>query len=113
MVDENRPPVVVVERGARRAVRAPVRVLDRSRVVVVVIAVRRQVDVRGRQQPREDSRRDEQRRSGRPAEGAPDHARIMDHEAVARIAAWPWPRGPFQATSSRQVPVMLRSLDTA
>jgi hypothetical protein len=37
----------------------------------------------------------------------------MDHEAVARIEAWPWPRGPFQVTSSRQVPAMLRSLDTS
>ena len=48
MVDEDRAAIVIVERQPRRAVRAPVRVLDGARVVVIVVVLR-EVDVRWRQ----------------------------------------------------------------
>ena len=76
-IDENRPAIVIVERRARRAVRGPVRVLDRRRVVVIVVVVRRQVDVRRRQQRRNHGRRDQQPCGIRPADAGRDHAGII------------------------------------
>ena len=74
MVHENNAPIVVVERGTRRVVSAPVRVFDR-RVIVIVVVMDRQMNVRRRQQGRDNSRSGQQRGSSRPAEAGGDHAR--------------------------------------
>lgn len=76
MVHEDDPAIVVIERGARCAVSAPVRVLDGSGRVIVIVVLR-QMDVRRRQQCRDDSRGDEQRGANRPAETEQDHAGIL------------------------------------
>lgn len=60
MIHEDNAPIVIVERGTRRAVRAPVRVFDGGRMVVIVIVMLRQVNMGGRQRRRDDSRGDEQ-----------------------------------------------------
>ena len=85
VIDENRAPVIVVERGTRCAVGAPVRVLDCRRVVVIVIVVLRKVDVRRRQQRREDGRRHQQRCRDGPADAGSDHAGILSAEAAANF----------------------------
>jgi len=73
MVYINSAPVIIIERDTRRAVRAPVCVLDGGRVVVIVIVMLHQVDVRRRQHRREQSRGDERRGSKRPAETGGNH----------------------------------------
>jgi chloramphenicol 3-O-phosphotransferase len=72
-IDVYRPPIVIVESSARHTMRAPVRMLDGRRVVMIVIAVFHQVDVRRRQHRREHSRGGEQRGSNRPAETGGNH----------------------------------------
>ena len=54
--------------------RAPVRMLDGRRVIVVVIVVFRQVDVRLRQYGRDGDRRYQQRRDNRPTHLGRNHA---------------------------------------
>ena len=79
MIDRDRAPVIVIERCARRAVRAPVRVLDSARmvvVIVIVIVMRGQVDVRRRKQRGEYSRPHEDH-SGGAALAAGDHGEIL------------------------------------
>jgi len=75
MIYIDRTPIVIVQRGARRAMRTPVRVFDGGRVIVIVVVVRRQMDVRRRQQSRDDSRGDEQRGSNGTAEARGNHDR--------------------------------------
>lgn len=57
--------------------RAPMRVLDGAAVVMIVIVVRRDMDVRRRQHSRDDGRSGQQRGGERPAEAAGDHAGIL------------------------------------
>ena len=78
MIHEDRAAIIVVDFGTRGvAVRAPVRVLDGGRVVMIVIVVSRQVDVRRRQQGRDDSGRHQQRGGDRPAESGRNHVEIL------------------------------------
>ena len=74
MVHENNAPIVVVERGTRRVVSAPVRVFDR-RVIVIVVVMDRQMNVRRRQERRDNSRSGQQRGSKRTADPSGNHAR--------------------------------------
>jgi len=77
MVYVNRPAIVIVKGSARDAMRAPMRVLDRPAVVMMVIVRRRHMDVRRRQRRGDNGRGRQQRGSERPSEAAGNHAGIL------------------------------------
>lgn len=82
MLDIDCASVIVIERDARRAVRAPVRMLDRSRVVVIVVVVLCQMDVRRRQRHCDNGRGGQQRGDKRPAQVGGYHAGMCELYAV-------------------------------
>jgi hypothetical protein len=60
--------------------RAPVGMLEGRGVIVVVIVVLRQVDVRRRQHRGKHHGRNDERRGGRPTEAGRNHAGILSGE---------------------------------
>ena len=76
VIDKQHAAIVIIERAARVLVRRPVRMLD-ARGVIVVVVIGAQMDVRRRQQCRNDGRSHHKRGSKRPAESGRNHAEIL------------------------------------
>ena len=79
-IHEDDVPIVVIERRARGLMAAPVGMLHRSRMIMVMIVVLGQVDVRWRQRSSTHHRRNEQRCGRGAAEPGGNHAGILSGE---------------------------------
>ena len=79
-IHEDDVPIIVIERRARGLMAAPVGMLHRSRMSMVMIVVLGQVDVRRRQHRGKHHRRDEQRCGRGAADPGGNHAGILSGE---------------------------------